>query len=160
MMLFPCNLTLRTTAEGVRLFCEPVKEIETLHNKSYSWSNLTTEEANEKLKEVKGDVFHLKMDAEITHGLGLELFYRGNPVVYFDGNFNRFNGAPYICNKPGIFRFNIEVILDRTSVEAYIGKGRLFISEQLKERKTDEGLVLKGGLKINSLEVYELKSIW
>ena len=29
MMLFPCDLTLRTTAEGVRLFCEPVKEIET-----------------------------------------------------------------------------------------------------------------------------------
>ena len=160
MMLFPCELTLRTTAEGVRLFCEPVKEIESLHQKSYSWSNLTGEEANEKLKEVKGDLFHLRMDAEIVHGLGLELCFSGNPVVYFDGNFSRFNGAPYICDKPGKFRFSIEVILDRTSVEAYIGKGKLFISEQLKDRKTDEGLALKGHLKINSLEVYELKSIW
>jgi sucrose-6-phosphate hydrolase SacC (GH32 family) len=75
MMLFPCELTLRTTPE-------------------------------------------------IAHGLGLELIYHGNPVVYFDGNFNRFNGAPYICDKPGIFRFSIEVILDRTSVETYIGKGK------------------------------------
>ena len=61
----------------MRLFCEPVKEIESLHQKSYSWSNLTTEEANEKLKEVKGDLFHLKMDAEIVHGLGLELLLPG-----------------------------------------------------------------------------------
>ena len=160
MMLFPSNLTLRTTSEGVRLFCEPVKEIESLHHKSYSWSNLTTEEANEKLKEVKGDLFHLKMNTEIVHGLGLELFYRGNPVVYFDGNFNRFNGAPYICDIPGIFRFDIEVILDRTSVEAYIGKGKLFISEQLKERSSDEGLAFKGNIRINSLELHELKSIW
>jgi len=160
MMLFPCELTLRTTAEGVRLFCEPVKEIESLHQKSYSWSNLTTEEANEKLKEVKGDLFHLKIDAEILHGLGLELFYRGNPVVYFDGNYNRFNGAPYICDKPGIFRFSIEVILDRTSVEAYIGNGKLFISEQLKDKKSDEGIAFRGNLKIHSFEVNELKSIW
>ena len=160
MMLFPCELTLRTTTEGVRLFCEPVKEIEGLHQKSYSWSNLSTEEANEKLKEVKGDLFHLKMNAEIVHGLGLELYYRGNPVVYFDGNYNRFNGAPYTCDKPGIFRFDIEVILDRTSVEAYIGKGKLFVSEQLKENKSDEGLIFKGNLRINSLEVNELKSIW
>jgi len=100
------------------------------------------------------------LDAEIVNGLGLELFYRGNPVVYFDGNYNRFNGAPYICDKPGIFRFSIEVILDKTSVEAYIGNGKLFISEQLKERKSDEGLAFKGGLKIHSLEVNELKSIW
>ena len=90
----------------------------------------------------------------------MEIFYHGNPVVYFDGNFNRFNGAPYICDKPGIFRFNIEVILDRTSVEAYIGKGRLFISEQLKEKKTEEGLVFRGDLKFNTLEITELKSIW
>lgn len=160
MMLFPCELTLRTTAEGVRLFCEPVNEIESLYQKSFSWNNLSTEEANEKLKEVNGDLFHLKMDAEIIHGLGLELFFRGNPVVYFDGNFNRFNEAPYICDKPGIFRFNIEIILDRTSVEAYIGNGKLFISEGLKDNKSDEGVRLKGNLKIHSLEVSELKSIW
>jgi len=160
MMLFPCELTLRTTPEGIRLFCEPVKEIENLHQKSFSWSNLTTEEANEKLKEVKGDLFHVKMDAEIVHGHGLEVFFHGNPLVSFDGNYNKFNGAPYICDKPGIFRFTIEIILDRTSVEAYIGKGKLFISEALMDKKTDDGLAFKGNLKINSLEVNELKSIW
>ena len=160
MMLFPCELTLRTTAEGIRMFCEPVKEIEILHDKTYSFKDLTGEEANHKLKEIKSDLLHVKMDIEIVHGWTTEVKFRGNPVVSFDGSFNRFNGAPYICDKPGIFRFTIEMILDRTSVEAYIGKGKLFISEQLKERKSDEGLAFKEDLKINSLEVYELISIW
>lgn len=160
MMLFPCELTLRTTAEGIRLFCEPVKEIELLHDKTHKWENISGEDANKELKALKGDLFHIKMNAEITHGLVLELLYNGNPVVYFDGNYNRFNNAPYICDKTGIFRFDIEVILDRTSVEAYIGKGKLFISEQLKEKKSDDGLVFRGNIKINNLEVTELKSIW
>lgn len=160
MMLFPCELTLRTTAEGIRLFCEPVREIELLHDKIHKWENISGEDANKELKALKGDLFHIKMNAEITHGLGLELLYNGNPVVFFDGNYNRFNNAPYICDKPGIFRFDIEVILDRTSVEAYIGKGKLFISEQLKEKKSEDGLVFRGNIKLNTLEVTELKSIW
>jgi len=160
MMLFPCELTLRTTPEGIRLFCEPARELEVLHDKKHSWNDLTGEEATQKLTEVKSDLLHIKMVAEIVHGLGLEVLFRGNPVVYFDGNYNRFNGAPYICDKTGIFRFNIEIILDRTSVEAYIGNGKLFISEGLKEKKSDDGLAFKGDLKINSLEVNELKSIW
>ena len=160
MMLFPCELTLRTTPEGIRLFCEPARELEVLHDKKHSWNDLTGEEATQKLTEVKSDLLHIKMVAEIVHGLGLEVLFRGNPVVYFDGNYNRFNGAPYICDKTGIFRFNIEIILDRTSVEAYIGNGKLFISEGLKDRKSEDGLAFKGNLKINSLEINELKSIW
>ena len=35
-MAFPCRLTLRKTADGVRMFAEPVKEIETLHTKKHT----------------------------------------------------------------------------------------------------------------------------
>ena len=160
MMLFPCELSLRSTPEGIRLFCEPVSEIEMLHNKKYMWENLTGEEANKKMTEIKGDLLHVMMDIEIVHGWTTEVNFRGNPLVSFDGNFNRFNGAPYICDNPGIFRFNIEIILDKTSVEAYIGNGKLFISEGRKENKTDEGLSVKENVKIHSLEIYELRPIW
>ncbi|MBE0653761.1 MAG: glycoside hydrolase family 32 protein, partial [Bacteroidales bacterium] len=71
MMLFPCELTLRTTPEGVRMFCEPIEEIKELHKKSYSWKNLSREEANEKLKTVDGDLLHLRMDLEIVSGLNM-----------------------------------------------------------------------------------------
>ncbi len=160
MMLFPCELTLRTTPEGVRLFCEPVVDIEKLHEKSHSWNDLTGEEINEKLAGIGTDLLHVKIDVEIMHGLKLEVHYKGNPIVHYDGNFNRFNGAPYICDEPGNFRFNIEFLLDKTSVEAYIGKGKLFISEPLKKEQPEKGLSLKGNLRIHAMELYELSSIW
>lgn len=160
MMLFPAELSLRTTPEGVRLFSEPIREIKTLHTKEYRWQNLSHEEANIKLREIESDLLHIKADVEIEHEMNLNILFRGNPVVHYDGNYNRFNGAPYICDQPGTFRFQIEMLLDRTSVEAWIGKGKLFISEELRKPKSTEGLRIEGDVKIHSLEVYEMKSIW
>jgi len=160
MMLFPCELSLRTTADGIRMFCEPLDEIEKLHGKTFRWQNLSTEEANDKLREVESDLLHVKMDVEIEHGLGLEILFRGNPVVNYDGNHNRFNGAPYTSEAPGKFRFAIEMLIDKTSVEGYIDQGKLFIAEGLEKDGSPDGLQLKGQLKIHSVEVHELKSIW
>jgi fructan beta-fructosidase len=160
MMLFPCKLTLRTTPEGIRMFCEPVKEIEDLHEKQFKWKDLSGQEATEKLKTIKGDLLHLKMDIEIVNGLNLEVLFKGNNLLSYDGGFNRFNDIPYTCDQPGSFRFNVEILIDKTSVETYIGNGKLFISEGLKKKKSDEGLQIKGNVKIHSLEVNTLKTIW
>jgi len=160
MMLFPCELSLRSTREGIRMFCEPIPELEKLHGNTFRWQNLSTEEANEKFSSLKTDLLHVKMDVEIAHGLGLEILFRGNPVIYYDGNYNRFNGAPYTSEEPGSFRFTIEMLLDKTSVEGYIDRGKLFIAEGLKKDASPDGLQLKGQLKIHSVEVYEMNSIW
>jgi hypothetical protein len=92
--------------------------------------------------------------------LGAEILYRDNPIIYYDGNYNRFNWAPYICETPGSFRFNIEILLDKNSVEGYIDHGKLHIVEALKNPKSDQGLELKGDIKVHSFEVAEMKSIW
>jgi fructan beta-fructosidase len=160
MMLFPCELSLRTTPDGVRLFCEPVSEIESLHLKKHTFSEITGAEVNDSLNRIKNDLLHVKADVEIIHGLGFEIFFRGNSILNYDGNFGRFNDAPYVGEVPGSLRFNIELIIDRTSYEAYIGKGRLFIPEALKENKSDEGLAFRGEVKIHSMDVYEMASIW
>ncbi len=160
MMLFPCELTLRTTSEGIRMFCNPVNEINQLHKKTYTWENLTGSQLNDKLKDIKSELLHVKMDVEIINGLGLEIHYKGNPVIYFDGNFNQFNGAPYISNTPGRFRFSIEMLIDKTSVEGYIDNGKLFISDGFKKAKTVDGIRLMGDLKVHSIVLSELESIW
>jgi sucrose-6-phosphate hydrolase SacC (GH32 family) len=160
MMLFPCELTLRTTPEGIRMFCEPVKEIENLNDKQFKWKDLSGQEAGEKLKSVKGDLLHLKMDIEIVSWLSFEVQFKGNNLLSYDGGFNRFNDIPYTCDQPGSFRFNVEMLIDKTSVETYIGNGKLFISEGLKKKKSDEGVQIKGNVKIHSLEIKTLKPVW
>jgi len=160
MMLFPCELSLRSTTDGIRLFCEPVQEIEVLHDKSVFWEDLTTAEASDKLRTIKDDLLHIELDIEIIHGHTMEIWFRGHRMLHYDGNFNRFNGAPYTSNEPGRFRFNIEMLIDKTSVESYIDKGRLFISEALQRPSPGKGLEIKGDVQIHSIYVSNLKSIW
>lgn len=160
LMLFPQVLTLRSTSEGLRLFCNPIPEIAKLHKSHHDLSGLTVSAANERLKSVKSGLIHAVMDLEIDKGLGLEIFYQGHPVLYYDGNFTKFNGFPYESDRPGAFRFRIEMILDRTSVEGYVDGGRLFIAEALRQAKNANGLEIRGALKIHRLDLYELDSIW
>lgn len=159
-MLFPNQLSLKTTPQGLRLFCEPIKEISQLHGKSYAFKNIKAPELNKYLDTIRGDLFHGIMDVELDKGLGIELYFRGNPILYFDGNFNRFNGAPYVCDgAPGSMRFTIEFLIDKNSVEGYVGGGKLFISDML-HIKNNQGLQLIGDIKVHNFKLYEMNSIW
>ena len=163
MMMFPTELSLRTTNEGVRLFSNPVEEVNKLHRKEYSWENLTLKEANEKLKEVKSDLLHLKLKVNIPKGIWYNLNYKGNSIVTFDGNHDLMNTYQYIQDFPGIYDFEVEVLIDRTSVEVFFDNGKMVTVTPLKKPETDEGLVLESAeneLIIHSLKVYELNSIW
>ena len=160
MMLFPTELSLRSTVEGVRLFCNPIPEIASLHKTHHALSGLTVKEANDRLSQLSTDLVHAVMDIEIDKGLGLELFYRDNPILYYDGSLTRFNGMPYESERPGAFRFRIEMILDKTSVEGFVDGGKLYVAEALKSPKSRKGLELRGDLIIHRLDVDELKGIW
>ena len=59
-MAFPCRLTLRKTADGVRMFAEPVQEIETLHAKKRAVADRTLKPGDNPLADVTGDLFDLR----------------------------------------------------------------------------------------------------
>jgi fructan beta-fructosidase len=138
----------------------PIGEIRDLYDKEYKWKDLSGEEASEKLKSVTGDMLHLKMDLEIVSWINFEIQFRGNKLLNYDVGYSRFNDIPYNNDQPVNLRFTIEMLIDKTSVETYIGNGKLFISEGLKKKKTDEGLQIKGNVKIHSMEVQKVHSIW
>ena len=162
LMLFPTELTLRTTINGVRLFNEPIKEIEQLHKKSYSWKNLTTQGANENLKTIDGDIFHIKMKVTINDGTRFNFLYHGNSIVEYDMNFNTLNDAFYENGDAGSRSIGLEILIDRTSVEIFADGGAFTVVSSIKEAKTNGGLAFleNKNIKIHSLEVHQLNSIW
>lgn len=160
MMLFPNELTLRTTSDGLRLFCEPIEEIEQLHEKTHYKDKASLDEVNKMLQEIDKDLLHVNLEIEMNAGFDFDIQFRGNTILHYDGNFNRFNGAPYSFDLQKGFRFKVELLIDKTSIESYIDNGRLFISEGVKEKRNNNGLEIKGSVKVNSIEVGELKSIW
>jgi hypothetical protein len=45
-------------------------------------------------------------------------------------------------------------------VEGYIDGGKLFVAQALKTKVNDNGLEIKGDLKIHRFDLFELESIW
>ena len=57
----------------------------------------------------------------------------------------------------------LELLIDRTVAEAFIDRGNHYIIKNIRNLNNNDGLVFesfKYGPTINSLNVYEMKSIW
>lgn len=164
LMLFPTELTLRTTSKGIRLFCEPIKEIEQLHGNRYYWENISKDEMNEKVKVVKGNQLHIKCEIETIDSPKFGLLIDGNKQVCDILNGDFFNGAPYIL-EPGSKTIELEMIVDKTSIETFVNGGELY-NIMPKDLNSDEkGIEFwtigkNNKIRINKLEVFELQSIW
>lgn len=160
MILFPTELTLRSTPNGVRLFNEPISEISHLHKDSYRWTLLNRELAIEKLKEVSGDLFRIIMKVKIVDGTQFQLYFNGHSVAKYDMNFNLYFYQNQHAESGAI---ELEIWIDRTSVEIFADKGAFTVVESLPAAKNNRGLEygpVRGVIEILYLEVHKLKSIW
>ena len=162
MMSFPTELTLRTTKHGIRLFNEPIEEVKELHKKSHSWENLSTRIANEKLKTIDGDLFHVKMKVTVHNGPFLLIRYNGNDLLAYDLNYNTINGHFYQNADPQSRSITFELLIDRTSVEIFADQGAYSFISSLNDPNNKDGLSFleNKDIEIESLEVHLLKSIW
>jgi len=161
MMCFPTQLTLRTTNEGIRLFSEPISEISSLHAKAHDLSGLSAGEANEKLKRIGSSLLHVVARLESLNGARISLDYNGNRYADMDGD--ELNGVQVSMQTPGTLIFDVEMLIDRTSVESYFQKGQAVFVKSMQKPLSSSGLQIRGDLgniRIEKLVVYELKSIW
>jgi sucrose-6-phosphate hydrolase SacC (GH32 family) len=160
MMTFATELSLRTTNEGIRLFSEPVREIEILHGRKYQWKDLIIDERHFKLPEkITYQLLHIKAEFEIqlTRRFGIRI--HGYEIEY-DMNHNLLNDQFLSPVKNKVY---LEILLDRNSVEIYANKGRLYLAEPFNSVDQPKELELfsKGGMTLlKNLEIYELNSIW
>ncbi|HPD16225.1 MAG TPA: glycoside hydrolase family 32 protein [Planctomycetota bacterium] len=163
MMNFPVQLTLRTTDEGVRMFAEPVKEIELLHAKKHSWAGLALKEGENPLKGIEGDLFHIIAEIEPGDAAQVGVAIRGTPVVY-DARGQQLNTKG--CNaplKPEGDRIRLEILVDRTSIEVFANRGRVYMPVGVippDEARSLEVFARGGTARLASLEVHELRSAW
>lgn len=151
MMLFPTEFSLNTTNEGIRLIANPIKEIELLHDREYSWTSLTSHEANKKLEQIKPQPLHVKMKFAVGKGQSLRLYFQGKELI---------NLSSYDLPKA---ENEIEILIDKSIAEIFINNGAKYIVKQIDSVNKNDGLHFesdKYGPFINELEVFEMKSIW
>lgn len=161
MMCFPTELTLRTTNEGIRMFSEPISGINDLHTRGYDFSGLSMEKTNLELAKINHDLLHVTARMESLDGAQIGISFQGHKYCTMDSD--ELNGVQTAHQNPEKMVFEVEILIDRTSLEVFYQKGQKVFVEALKEPAKEEGLVIHGNrdqIKIHRFKVYELESAW
>ncbi len=162
-MLLPTSLSLKTTKDGIRLFSEPIKELETLQTLKEQGKNLTAEQATALLKPYNNaDCLRIRTTLKLSHATSAGLGLYGQNLLDYDMNSNLVNGVFYSPNDMTSMEISVDIILDKTSVEVYVDGGAYSYSMERKANPDNKtGFNFWGNnIEVKNLEVYTLRSIW
>lgn len=163
MMNFPVELSLRTTEEGIRMFAQPVREIEKLHGPANTVQEQIVRPGENPLASLRGDLWDLQVDLEPGTAAEVGFKIRGVPVVY------NVSAQTLTCQGktaplPQVQRrIRLRILVDRTTLEIFGNDGRVYMPIAVVPKDEDRSLELyvRGGEgRIRTVDAFELKSIW
>ena len=157
MISFPCELTLHTTPDGLRVFRKPIKEITSLHHGQDQWANRTLSKDQTLRLAPAGQLFHLEAEVSIAEGAKLVFNLRGIPVVLTSKTVASGHDPAGVQGQVQ----KVEMLVDRTSVETYVNDGEVSSTRYVLPK--GNGISVKaedGAVTIHSLTVYPLNSAW
>ena len=169
---FPMELKLRTFPEGLCVCMSPVREIELLHKKKHHWVQKTIEPRQNLLKNLTGDFFHIKAQFALSDATEFGFRIRGDRTISYNCKDNtasvrsskeRIRGDEPIKITPIKNRIQIEILIDRSSIDAFFDNGRLSYSNVFFPEESNKNLELfskAGNTKLLWMDVWELKSAW
>ncbi|MHC4072877.1 MAG: GH32 C-terminal domain-containing protein, partial [Planctomycetota bacterium] len=163
MMLFPVTLILHTTEEGPRMFAEPVREIEGLHKHTRQWKNKILKPGDNLLSDLSGELFHIRAKLQVNNAHETGFVIRDVSVVYDVEKQQLSCQGKTAPLKPVDGRIRLELLVDRTSIEIFGNDGRMYMPMGviLADNSKSLEIFTKGGAtKVESLDVYELRSAW
>ena len=160
-MSVPRTLSLRTTPQGLRLYAEPVKELEALREAEKQWKDLELKPGSNPLPVLSGELFDVELELETGSAKTITFDVRGTPITY-DAATRMLSclGSTVGIETPGR-TLKLRVLIDRTSIEIFVNDGRYVMSYCFRAEGDKLSLTAQGGTaRIQSLKVWPLKSIW
>ena len=154
---FPCELTLHTTPNGLRIFRQPIHEIELLHKGQDAWTNRVLKADQVLPLEPSGQLYDIRAEVSIPDGARLTFHLRGVPVILTAKSLESGNPPAAVSGQIK----TVQILLDRASIEAYVNQGE--ISSTRFVLPNESGLSVEaegGGVTIQSLTIYSLNSAW
>jgi fructan beta-fructosidase len=184
-MTLPRSLTLRRTADGLRLYQSPVKELESLRGEHIHAADLTFtgDTATIGGKKIAGDKLEIiaefkpgdatEFGLKVRKGAGEETVIgydiakqevfvdrtKSGKSDFHDKFPGRHSGPLPLENG----RVRLHIFVDVSSVEVFGNDGRISITDSIFPNAKSTGLELysKGGsAQLVSLDVWQLKSAW
>ncbi len=163
MMTFPCELTLRTTPAGVRLFGQPVTAIDLIHAKTHTWKEEMLSEGDKVLAGIAGDLLDIRAEFAVGDATEFGFTIRGIPVIY-DVQKRELACIDKTAPLQQIEgKIRLQLLVDRTSFEIFGNDGVLVMPIGVipPDDKGSLAVFSRGGsTRMHSLEVHELRSAW
>ena len=162
-MAFPCELTLRTTIEGTRLFRQPVREIEGIHRQAHSWQDQRLTKEGNLLEGIRGDLLDIRTEIELGNAAQVGFTIRGEKIQYNVAEAKLSCLEQSASLSPIDNRITLQILVDRTSIEVFGNDGCVSMCSCFLPdlENTNIAMYASGGeAKIISLDVYELRSAW
>jgi len=159
----PCELSLRTFDEGIRLCRVPVREIEKLRVERYSISAGTLKLGRGVLSGISGELLEVRSEIDLGDTEEVVFVLRGTPVVYFAKDKTLFCRDRKAELRPVNNRIKLHILVDRTCIEIFANEGRvsMFLSFPLDTNDTSVELFARWGrARVERLDIWSLKSIW
>jgi fructan beta-fructosidase len=170
-LCFPVEVYLHQFENSVELLQKPIDEIVKLYTKSYLFEDKKIYPGikNNILSKLKGKAFHFKGTIDILNcdkfgflirsgrdDIGVDITYnvKKSMLSFLQTNFEY---------KPENNKMEIEIIVDRSSIELFIDGGRYVVSYPFAPKPESlkyELFTMGGEILVENLEVYELKSVW
>jgi len=164
MMTFPVALTLHTTEEGLRIFANPVEEIEKLYIKEHEWTNVAIPaDDNVPAPGVEGELFDIEAILHVGEAEELGLSIRGEEIIYNVEDEELIFSEQRAPLKTEDGSIRLRCIVDRTSLEIYANGGRIYMPCKFRpedDEKTIAAFARGGGAEITSIKIRKLESIW
>lgn len=170
-MLFPTELMLKSSFDGIRLCPTPIREITTLHQHSQVLENKVIKPGSPLSVSVNSDAVHVIAEFEKGDAIPFGLNVMGAEILFNDqiGEcWLKADSTPIRTSYsiPGDNTFKIEAIVDQNILEVFINNGELYYVVPFnikKEPKIDALVKGRGDQRksiLKKLQVHELKSIW
>jgi fructan beta-fructosidase len=164
-MTLPCELTLRTTPDGIRLFARPIAELASLRGKQHIFDQRPLHAGENELAGPAGNLLEIDVAAEVGEQGGFTLNVRGNAVTYDASRKTLGCGDLSAPLTPDGSIVRLRILLDRGSIEVFGNDGRVAMSRGVAASGANSRLSLSlpaisPSVKFRSIRVHELTSAW
>jgi fructan beta-fructosidase len=163
MMCFPCELSLRTMDEGIRLCFRPVRELRKLQGRQHTFPSGVLRPEDNPLKSISYELLDLEVELALADAKEIGLNLRGTVVSYNAVKEELVCKNHRVPLKLKEGKIKVQMLVDRTSLEIFAEDGAVYmpVGATPKASNRSYSIFAKGGnARINLLQAHELMSAW
>ena len=165
MLSLPVEITLRSTADGPRLFAEPARELDGLRTEQRSIPDVDLSSGPLEIRDLPWQLTDTELTIDLNDTRKVELNIRGQPLTYETASGTlELTGSPAKATVPAVDgKLKLRILIDRCSIDVCAQDGRAFLMHvsQPDWSKPVLAATAEGGrAMLRDLTIHRLKSVW